>query len=131
MNTKHKIAKIPVTVVAKQRLLALDSDTAVLRLPANSGHGHADGASCLACAMRTDVRALLFDLLEAARQGLRPSFKRVVVDASAVKDVSVVVAALQGKLPAQALRDHTVARTFVLVGEKPPLSPSHRRFPRA
>jgi hypothetical protein len=98
------------------RLLALDADSALLRLPANSGHGHADGEQCIACAMRTDVRALLFDLLEAAKQGLRPAFKSVVVDASAVDDKSKVVAALTGNLPAQALRDHTVARLFYLAG---------------
>ena len=117
MNTKHKIEQIPVTIVTEpRRLLALDADTALLRLPANSGHGHEDGSSCIACAMRTDVRALLFDMLEEAKQGLRPGFKRVVVDASAVPDTSVVVAALTGKLPAHALRDHAVARLFVLAG---------------
>jgi hypothetical protein len=117
LQTKQKIAQIPVTVVtAPGRLLALDADTALLRLPANSGHGHEDGSNCIACAMRTDVRALLFDLLEEAKQGLRPAFKRVVVDASMVPDASVVIAALQGKLPAQALRDHTVARLFYLAG---------------
>ena len=117
MNTKHKIDQIPVTVITKpRRLLALDADTALLRLPANSGHGHDDGSSCIACAMRTDVRALLFDLLEEAKQGLRPKFTKVVVDASVVPDTSVVVAALTGKLPAQALRDHTVARLFYLAG---------------
>ena len=114
---KKPVEPISVTVITEpRRLLALDADTALLRLPANSGHGHADGASCIACAMRTDVRALLFDMLEEAKQGLRPSFKRVLVDASAVPDTSVVIAALQGKLPAQALRDHTVARLFVLAG---------------
>lgn len=114
---KKPVEQIPVTVITEpRRLLALDADTALLRLPANSGHGHDDGASCIACAMRTDVRALLFDLLEEAKQGLRPGFKRVVVDASAVTDASVVVAALTGKLPAQALRDHTVARLFYLAG---------------
>ena len=114
---KKPVEPIPVTVITEpRRLLALDADTALLRLPANSGHGHADGASCIACAMRTDVRALLFDMLEEVKQGLRPSFKRVVVDASAVPDTSVVIAALQGKLPAQALRDHTVARLFYLAG---------------
>ena len=112
-----KVDPIPVTLITEPgRLLALDADTALLRLPANSGHGHADGAHCIACAMRTDVRTLLFDLLEGARQGLRPGFARVVVDASAVKDAGVVVAALTGKLPAQALRDHTVARAFYLAG---------------
>lgn len=111
-----KIDQIPVTVITEPGLVPLDPDTALLSLPANSGHGHADGSTCIACATRTDVRALLFDLLEGARQGVRPGFNRVVVDASAVPDVSVVIAALQGKLPAQALRDHTVARTFCLVG---------------
>ena len=107
---------IAVTLItAPGQLLALDGQTALLRLPANSSHGHPDGGSCIACAMRTDVRALLFDLLEEARQGLRPAFSNVIVDASAVKDVSVTVAALEGRLPAQALRDHTVARRFVLV----------------
>lgn len=112
-----KIEPIPVTLITEAgRLLALDGDTALLRLPANSGHGHEDGAQCPACAMRTDVRALLFDMLEGARQGLRPGFSKVVVDASAVADQGKVVDALLGKLPAQALRDHTVARSFVLVG---------------
>lgn len=112
-----RIEQIPVTLATDPgQLLALDSDTALLRLPANSGHGHADGTHCVACSTRMDVRALLFDLLEGAKQGLRPPFKRVVVDASALGDTGEVIAALTGKLPAQALRDHTVARTFVLVG---------------
>ena len=112
-----RIEPIPVTLVTEpMRLTALDPETALLRLPANTGHGHGDGEQCVACAMRTDVRALLFDLLEAAKQGLRPAFRRVIVDASAVADQGKVVAALTGKLPAQALRDHTVARLFYLVG---------------
>jgi hypothetical protein len=112
-----KVEPIPVTLVTeRQPLLALDPDTALLRLPANSGHGHADGEQCIACAMRTDVRALLFDLLEGAKLGIRPAFTKVVVDASAVQDPGKVVAALTGKLPAQALRDHTVARVFYLAG---------------
>lgn len=114
---KQVLQPIPVTLLIEpNQLVALDGDTALLRLPANSGHGHEDGGSCIACAMRTDVRALLFDLFEGAKQGLRPSFSKVVVDARAVKDPAVVVAALTGKLPAQALRDHTVARLFYLAG---------------
>ncbi|HEY0033568.1 MAG TPA: hypothetical protein VGB81_09905 [Devosia sp.] len=112
-----KVEPIPVRLVTERgTFLALDADTALLRLPPNSGHGHADGEHCIACAMRTDVRALLFDLLEGAKQGLRPSFRSVLVDASAVQDKSKVVAALTGRLPAQALRDHTVARLFYLAG---------------
>ena len=110
-----RVEPIPVTVATRQgHLLALDADTVLLRLPANSGHGHADGQHCIACATRTDVRALLYDLLEEVKRGMRPAFSKVLVDASALPDPSVVVAALTGKLPAQALRDHSVARLFYL-----------------
>jgi hypothetical protein len=108
---------IPVTLITKPgTLLPLDPDTALLRLPANSGHGHADGETCLACAAQTDVRAQLYNLAEEVKRGMRPAFAQVVVDASAVSDTANIVAALTGKLPAQALRDHAVARMFVLVG---------------
>jgi hypothetical protein len=108
---------IAVTLVTEPgHMLSLDSETALLRLSANSGHGHADGSTCVACATRTDVRALLFDMLEEVKLGRRPTFSKVVVDASAVPDASVVVAALTGKLPALALRDHAVARRFYLAG---------------
>lgn len=90
------------------------SHTVVLRLPANSGHGHADGQSCVACAAQTDVRALLFNLLDETRLGRRPAFSQVIVDASGVANPELVIAALAGKLPATALRDHVVARTFKL-----------------
>lgn len=110
-----RVEPIPVVVVTDAgHLLALDPDTALLRMPANSGHGHPDSQHCVACATRTDVRALLYDMLEEVKRGMRPAFTRVVVDASAMADPSVVVAALTGKLPAQALRDHTVARLFYL-----------------
>ena len=110
-----RVEPIPVVLVTGPgQLLALDPGTVLLRLPANSGHGHADGQHCIACATRTDVRALLFDLLEEVKRGMRPAFTRVIVDASALPDPSVVVAALTGKLPAQALRDHSVARLFYL-----------------
>ena len=106
---------IPVTLVTEPgHMLAVDGETALLRLSANSGHGHADGSTCVACATRTDVRALLFDMLEEVKLGRRPAFSKVLVDASALPDPSVVVAALTGKLPALALRDHTVARRFYL-----------------
>jgi hypothetical protein len=108
---------IPVTLVTEPgQLVPLDGDTALILLKANSGHGHADGDTCVACAAQTDVRALLYNLLEEHRRNMRPAFTRVVVDASAVGDKAQVVAALTGKLPAQALRDHTVARMFYLVG---------------
>lgn len=112
-----RIDPIPVTLISDPgKLVPLDGDTALIRLPANSGHGHADGDTCVACSGTTDVRALLYNLLEEHRRNMRPAFSRVVVDASAVPDPAQVVAALTGKLPAQALRDHTVARMFYLVG---------------
>lgn len=108
---------IPVTLITRpNQLVPLSPDTALLRLAANTGHGHADGDICPACAAQTDIRVQLYNLTEEVRRNMRPAFSRVVVDASAVKDVANIVAALTGKLPAQALRDHTVARTFVLVG---------------
>ena len=48
------------------KLVPVDGDTALIRLAANSGHGHADGDTCVACAAQTDVRALLYNLLGAA-----------------------------------------------------------------
>ncbi|HTN64273.1 MAG TPA: hypothetical protein VL147_22410 [Devosia sp.] len=108
---------IPVTLATTPgRLLPLDSGAALVRLPANTGHGHADGTQCVACAGRGDVRAILFDLLEEVRLGMRPAFTSVVVDASAVVEPAKVVDALTGKLQATALRDHTVARRFYLAG---------------
>ena len=107
-------APIPVTLVTGRHLAVLDPDTAYLRLPANTGHGHANGEYCIACAGRGDVRAMLFDLLEEARQGLRPAFARVVLDVADLPDAGRIVAALTGRLPAQAYRDHTVARRFYL-----------------
>jgi len=112
-----QIDPIPVTLISEPgSLVPLDGDTALIRLSANSGHGHADGDTCVACAAQTDVRALLYNLLEEHRRDMRPAFSRVVVDASALADPSQVVEALTGKLPAQALRDHTVARMFYLAG---------------
>ena len=112
-----RIDPIPVTLITTPgQLVPLDGDTALIRLAANSGHGHADGDNCVACAAQTDVRALLYNLLEEHRRNMRPAFTRVVVDATAVADQEAVVLALTGKLPAQALRDHTVARMFYLAG---------------
>ena len=109
--------QIPVTLVTTAgRLLPLDSGTALVRLLANTGHGHADGFQCVACAGRGDIRTILFDLLEEVRLGMRPAFTSVVVDASAVVEPGKVVDALTGKLQATALRDHTVARKFYLAG---------------
>lgn len=104
---------IPVQLVTGQ-LPVMDGNTALLRLPANSRHGHADGVHCVACAAQTDIRALLYNLLYAAKTGARAPFSRVVIDASAVPDLTPLRAALLGQLPAQALRDHEVARSFRL-----------------
>ncbi|MHA6299148.1 hypothetical protein [Devosia sp. CAU 1758] len=112
-----RLDPIPVTLITESgHLVPLDGNTALIRLPANTGHGHADGDHCVACAAQADIRALLYNLLEEHRRDMRPAFSRVVVDASAVADPQQVVLALTGKLPAQALRDHTVARMFYLAG---------------
>jgi hypothetical protein len=108
--------RIMVTLLTEPGLVPLDGDTALVRLAANSGHGHLDGEVCPGCAAQLDVRAQLYNLLEEEKRGMRPAFSRVVIDARAVKDTAQVVAALKGELPAMALRDHMVARRFVLVG---------------
>ncbi|HEV7278081.1 MAG TPA: hypothetical protein VGN80_17520 [Devosiaceae bacterium] len=107
---------IPVTVTSTPVAGTTADGIAVLRLLRPS-HDHALGTECAACAAQTDIRALLFDLLQSARQGHRPPFTRVVVDASALPDVAAVTDRLvPGKMPALGLRDHTVARSFVLHG---------------
>jgi hypothetical protein len=108
---------IPVTVTRSPVVGTTTDGIAVLRLQPPA-HDHAPGTECVACAAQTDIRALLFDLLESARQGRRPAFTRVVVDASALPDAAVVIdRLLPGKLPALGLRDHAVARNFRLTEE--------------
>jgi hypothetical protein len=97
------------------KLAALAGDgVAVVRLEPPA-HAHADGAACLVCETRGDVRVALFELLERERLGAVPPFDQVVVDASAIGDVGTVVDALvPGRRPAFGLRDFTVARSFHL-----------------
>jgi hypothetical protein len=105
---------IPVTVATTPVTDAAREGVAIIRMEP-SRHDHGAGAVCLACAAQTDIRALLFDLLESWRQGSRPAFTSVIVDASALADAGDVVDRLTaGKLPALGLRDHAVARNFYL-----------------
>lgn len=103
---------IPVTVVAAGDLPAPIAGTALLRLEP-SRHTHAPGAVCVACAARGDIRAMLFDLLAAARLDQR-ELSGVVIDARALDDVQAVRDRLGTAQPALGLRDHTVLRSFVL-----------------
>jgi hypothetical protein len=94
----------PVTAEAGARLLHLE--------PAL--HEHAPGSECVACAARGDIRALLFDLLQASRADQRP-LAAVIVDASDLRDAQPIIDRIErGKLPAFGLRDHTVAKSFHL-----------------
>ena len=111
---------VPVQVeadAAKVPALAGDG-VAVVRLDPPA-HAHADGAACLVCETRGDVRVALFELLERERLGAVPPFNRVVIDASAVGEIGVVIDALvPGRRPASGLRDFTVARSFHLEGNQ-------------
>src|SRR5690606_23598228 len=69
--------RIPVQLVTGA-IPELDGGTALLRLPAGTGHDHADGVPCVACAAQTDVRALLYNLLHEMRSGAREKVTRVV-----------------------------------------------------
>ncbi|RUT32869.1 hypothetical protein EMQ25_06955 [Arsenicitalea aurantiaca] len=105
-------ARIPVNVVAGP-LPPMSEGVAVVTL-AGALHAHAPGAECPACASRADVRTALFNLLEEARLGLRPEPLEVIVDAGSPERAERARAALSGLLPATGLRDHRVARRFVL-----------------
>jgi hypothetical protein len=100
------------------RLAALAGDgVAIVRVDAPA-HTHADGAACIVCETRGDVRVALFELLERERLGAVPPFTRVVIDARAVADTGALVDALvPGRRPAVGLRDFTVARSFHLATE--------------
>lgn len=105
---------IPVRVVTSGALPELDG-AALVTIEPESGHDH-NGAECLVCATRGNVRVLLFELLEQARLGAVPAFAAVVVDARQAADPEAVMDALApGRLPAFGLRDHTVARSFRLI----------------
>jgi hypothetical protein len=117
---QRRAEPIPVTVVIGTRkvddLLAVPGNrqVAVIRIEPPE-HDHGVGVQCLACAARGDVRAMLFDLLEGARLGLREPFTGVIVDATALPDAAEVADRIvPGKLPAFGLRDHAVAKNFRL-----------------
>jgi hypothetical protein len=104
---------IPVTVVTEGELV-VQPGAALVTMATEPGHDH-DGAECLVCSTRGNVRVRLFDLLEQARMGATPEFQSVIVDARAARDPQAIIDALiPGKLPAFGLRDHTVARRFRL-----------------
>jgi hypothetical protein len=78
-------------------------------------HAHGAGEECVACAAIGDVRVALYELLESRRLSGDPLPARVVVDISAVRaDAALTRDRISGKAPATALRDHVVARSFVL-----------------
>ena len=100
------------------RLAALAGDgVAIVRVDAPA-HAHADGAACIVCETRGDVRVALFELLERERLGAVPPFTRVVIDARAVADTGALVDALvPRRRPAVGFRHFTVARSFHLATE--------------
>lgn len=105
------ISKIPVRIVGPGEALPPPSATvALIRLEAP--HRHEDGSPCPACRAATDIRARLADLLETMERASPPP-TAVVVDARRA-DPARAAAALRGHLPAEALRDHIVARRFTL-----------------
>ncbi|MDB5505815.1 MAG: putative GTPase family [Devosia sp.] len=113
---------VPVTIVSGpgaaqsvDRLLAIPGNrqAAIIRIEPPA-HDHSGGGACLVCTTRGDIRALLFDLQEAARLGLREPFTAVIVDATAADANDLAERLIPGRQPAFGLRDHTVARNFHL-----------------
>jgi len=105
-------ARIPVTVVAGTATEA-GPGIVTIRLPP-ARHAHAEGVFCPACAARGDVRLQLHDLLVRAQRGEIGPFSAVVVETGDNLPGPVADALVPGRLPATALRDHTVARRFYL-----------------
>lgn len=79
-------------------------------------HAHDTGDECVACAAIGDVRVSLYELLESRRVSHTPMPARVIVDASGLDDPQLTIDRVAGKAPAGAMRDHMVARNFVLAG---------------
>jgi hypothetical protein len=112
---ERRAKPIPVTVVTAG-LSPLGPETALVRLSPQPGHSHDPGEQCVACAARSDVRTLLFNLLEEVRRGSRSEFSSVLVDATALSDPQTIIDALTpGRLPSRGLADHAVAHNFRLV----------------
>ena len=107
-------SSIPVTVVTSGEAGRFAGPGSRLLHLEPALHEHEPGTECVACAARGDIRALLFDLLQVARNEQRPLVD-VIVDASDLGDPAGVIDRLQaGVVPAFGLRDHTVARSFHL-----------------
>jgi hypothetical protein len=107
------VGTIAVSVVTRGEL-NVPFGAALVTMDPPTGHEH-DGAECIVCNTRNNVRVRLFELLEQARAGDVPNFDTVIVDARQVTDPQAIVDALvPGRLPAFGLRDHTVARRFRL-----------------
>jgi hypothetical protein len=105
---------IPVTVVtgADTPLPVIPGSALIVMTDADHDH---NGAECIVCSTRGNVRALLFELQEKARLGMVPAFSAVIVDARTSSDAATIVDGLiPGKLPAFGLRDHAVAKNFHL-----------------
>lgn len=107
-------SSIPVTIVTSGTAETYATPGAKLLHLDPALHQHEAGNECVACAARGDIRAMLFDLLQASRGEQRP-ITSVVVDASDLADARPIIDRLEtGTVPAFGLRDHTVLRSFHL-----------------
>jgi hypothetical protein len=107
-------ARIGVRMVNGGASLVGGPGVAILRLA--TPHAHAAGESCPACLATCDIRSRLWNLVEEAKAGLRPSFSTVLVDTLALPDATPLRDALvPGRVPARSLAHHMVARRFVLL----------------
>ena len=103
---------IPVTIITHGPVPAEPAARILHLEPAL--HDHEPGGECIACAARSDIRAILFDLLQTARADQRP-LTAVTLDASDLRNAQPIIDRLEpGRIPALGLRDHTVAKSFHL-----------------
>ena len=103
---------IPVTVITSGEVpVAPEGVVLTLDPPL---HRHPAGHECPACAARSDIRTMLFDLMTERQLGTVVPFRHVLVDARQLPDIQPILDRLEAKAPANGLRDHTVARSFHL-----------------
>jgi G3E family GTPase len=70
---------------------------------------------CICCTASSDVRASLFELVEAARAHQAPSFSRVVIETTGLADPAPIVNSLTpGALPVTGLQAEDVEKNFRL-----------------
>ncbi|WP_348766768.1 GTP-binding protein [uncultured Salinisphaera sp.] len=101
-------------VVNEYGSVAVDHD---LIHEGREGFALTTSTGCLCCTASSDIRASLYELHDRYARGELPAFNHVVVETTGLADPAPIINSLiAGGTPAMGLRDHVVARSFLLAG---------------